>query len=162
MRKNFFLLAAVVFSFGAMLLATQSCSSPTSSVIPTGRSGVSAQGLQLAVTATKGDGNITFNITMENSGSSVQTLHFRDAQIFDIEVKDHGGDLVWRWSNGLYFAQVLCALEIAPGGSSNQQTVWGLTGNDGRKLPSGSYTAKIYITCSPRDEALVVEIALMI
>ncbi len=162
MRKKFVLLAAVVFTFGAMLLVMLSCSSPTSPLSPSGKSGISAQGLQLVVTATKGGGNVTFTIGVENSGSATQTLQFGSAQFFDIEVKDHLGNLVWRWSNDKVFATVMLGIDLAPGESSSQTAEWDLIGNNGQRVFPETYTAKIYITSSPRDEALVVEIPLTI
>ncbi len=162
MKRTLFSFAAVLSTVGVVALGSLSCSSPTAPLSPTGKSGVNAQGLQLVVTATKGDGNIAFAIGVENGGPAAQTLQFTSGQFFDIEVTDHWGKLVWRWSNDKAFTQALWALELAAGKTSSQQTVWDLTGNDGKKLPSGSYTAKISITSNPRDEALAVEIGLTI
>jgi hypothetical protein len=113
------------------------------------------QGLNLiASISQQTSSSITFRVGVENTGSKTETLNFRDSQFFDIEVKDLSGRLVWSWSNGGGFLDVVWALELAPGESSAHETVWNLAGNDQKPLSHGFYTAKIYITSSPREEGL--------
>ena len=106
--------------------------------------------------------NMTFRIGVENTGSTTKSLNFSNSQFFDIEVKDLSGRLVWRWSNGAGFLDVLWALELEPGESNARETVWNLAGNDQKPLSHGFYTAKIYITSSPRHPGLSSVIRLTI
>jgi hypothetical protein len=107
-------------------------------------------------------GSITFRIGIENTGTKTETLHFGNTQFFDIEVYDRSRHLVWQWSYGLYFLDVLSDLEFLPGESQSGDTIWNLTGNDQKRIPVGRYTAKIYITSFPRDSRLSTVIELTI
>jgi hypothetical protein len=107
-------------------------------------------------------GSITFRIGVENTGSATEALEFRSSQFFDIEVRSRSGQLVWQFSHNKFFSAVLWGLELAPGESSVRDSAWDLTGDDEKRLPSGTYTAKIYITNSPRDEDLSSAIKLII
>jgi hypothetical protein len=99
--------------------------------------------------------SMTFRIGVENTGSEAETLNFGNSQFFDIEVRSASGALVWRWSTGKSFLDVLWSLDLDPGESSVQETAWDLTGDNGQPLPHGTYTAKIFITSQPRDGDLV-------
>jgi len=154
-RLSFLLILAVP-------LITLSCGQGGSPTSPISRLRQVVTGLTLSVTTSQGAGSMTFRINVENGGSATETLNFTCAQFFDIEVTDQSGKLVWRWSNDKYFAAVLWSLELSPGESSAQETVWNLTGSDQKPLSSGSYTAKIYITSSPRDGGLSSVIRLTI
>jgi len=116
----------------------------------------------IASTSRQAFGSITFRIGVENSGLTTETLKFGDSQFFDIEVQDLSGRPVWRWSYDKAFSQVVWGLELSPGESSVQETVWNLTGSDQKPVSPGSYTAKIYITSSPRDERLTSVVHLII
>lgn len=106
--------------------------------------------------------SMTFQIGVENSGTKTETLQFGSGQFFDIEVKDATGHLVWTYSFGGYFTALVWNLELAPGQSEVREYAWNLTGNDKDPLPSGPYTAKVYITNSPRDEGLLKVVRLTI
>lgn len=108
-------------------------------------------------------GSAIFRIGVENTGTKTETLNFGSSQFYDIEVKDHGGHLLWQFSYGTYFLDMLWGLELAPGESSQvREYVWNLTGNDQKPLPSGLYKATIYITNSPRAEGLSKVVTLTI
>jgi len=121
-------------------------------------------GLNIIATASQQTaGSTTFRIGVENTGPKTEALSFRNGQFFDIEVKDGGGHLVWKYSYDAYFATVVWSIELAPGESSRvYEQVWNLTGNDQKPLPSGSYKATVYITNNPRDEGLSKVVSLTI
>jgi len=121
-------------------------------------------GLNIIATASQQTaGSTTFRIGVENTGSNTETLIFGSSQFFDIEVKDGGGRLVWKYSHDAYFLTVGWSIELAPGESSRvYEHVWNLTGNDQKPLPSGSYKATVYITNNPRDEGLSKVVSLTI
>ena len=52
---------------------------------------------------------IVFNRTPEKL-----TFHFKDAQRYDFVIEDGEGKVVWRWSNGRMFAQVLGEETLGP------------------------------------------------
>jgi len=116
----------------------------------------------IASTSRHAFGNITFRIGVENAGSTTETLEFGSSQFFDIEVRDLSGRLVWLWSYGKAFFAVVWGLELSPGESSVQDTVWNLIGNDQKPVAPGSYTAKIYIMSGPRNERPTSVIRLII
>ncbi len=108
-------------------------------------------------------GSAIFRIGVENTGTKTEPLNFSSSQFFDIVVKDSRGHLLWQYSYGSYFLEMLWGLELAPGESSQvREYVWDLTGNDQKPLPSGSYKATMYITNSPRDEGLSKVVTLTI
>jgi hypothetical protein len=108
-------------------------------------------------------GSAIFRIGVENTGTKTETLNFVSSQFYDIEVKDSGGHLLWQYSYGSYFLDLVWDLELAPGESSQvREYVWNLTGNDQEPLHPGSYKARIYITSSPRDAGLSTVINLTI
>jgi hypothetical protein len=145
--------AALAFS-----LVLASCDSTTSPSRPLNRMQLKAAGLHMVVSiGPPGSGTIAFVIGVENGASTTQTLVFSDGQFFDIEVSDHGGEVVWRWSHDKGFTQAFWDLELAAGESYTRNTDWDLTGNNGEPVSPGSYRCRIFITCSPRDVALVYE-----
>ena len=106
--------------------------------------------------------SITFRIGVENTGSKAETLNFGNSQFFDIEIRTASGALVWRWSTDKIFLDIVWALDLDPGESSIQETVWDLTDDLQKLLPHGTYRAKVFITSQPRDGDLVSEIFLNI
>lgn len=158
MKKGLVLWAALAFP-----LALASCDSATSPSRPLSRAELKAAGPHIVVSITRpAAGTIHFQIGIENKAGSDITLHFTDGQFFEIEVKDGGGDLVWRWSHDKAFTQALWDLELAPGESYVRGEDWDLRGNDGKPLSPGSYGCRVSITSSPKDEALVLELPLTI
>lgn len=138
------------------------CGSPTSPTAPLNRTMLKAASLRLIASMSGPSGGIvTFGIGLENGAATTQNLAFTDAQFFDIEVSD-GGDVVWSWSHGKYFAQAGWDLELHAGESYVRDATWDLKDNNGRNVPSGAYKCRIWITSSPRDEALVSETTLTI
>jgi hypothetical protein len=148
--------------FLAISAAFVSCNSATSPTDLISRGRLTAEGLQVVVSTSRtGAGSMTFRIGVENGGPANATLNFACGQFFDIEVS-RDGNVVWRWSHDKYFTQALWGLELTPGESYAQTADWDLTGNDGKRLSSGTYTAQITITSYPRDDGLVTEISITI
>jgi hypothetical protein len=113
-----------------------------------------AGGLSIIASASPSStGSVTFQVGVENVGSKTETLDFRNSQFCDIEVRNMSGTLVWRFSDGATFLDVLWGLELEPGESYTQELVWDSPGTGQRLLPT-VYTAKILITSSPRKDFL--------
>jgi hypothetical protein len=138
-RFHIFLLA-----LGLAVLAN-GCGSITSS--KTGLNVVAAVSSQSAE-------GLTFKIGVENTGSGTETLSFTSGQFCEIEVRDRLGRLVWNLSHDAYFVTMLWGLEIAPGETQFKELVWDLVANDGTRVPFGSYTARITVTSTPKNEDL--------
>lgn len=146
LRLMFFLVLLVPF-------LTLSCGSVTAPKV----------GLNIVATASQQTaGSTTFRIGVENTGSKTETLSFRNAQFYDIEVRTNGGRLVWQFSHDAYFADMLWGIELAPGESQVREFVWTNVGDDQKPLSSGSYKATVYITNTPRDEGLSKVVSLTI
>ena len=64
------------------------------------------------------------DMTVENVASEPITLVFRTSQIWDVEVKDSGGHVLWRWSSDKVFLQAIQYRELAPGEEMTFQTEW--------------------------------------
>lgn len=120
-------------------------------------------GLNIVATTGVQPGSVTFGIGVKNTGTTTESLSFGSSQFFDIEVRNVAGRLVWQFSAGKYFLDLLWGFDLAPGETSRvQETVWDLKGNDGNIVSPGTYTAKIYITSSPRNEDLSTVVRLTI
>jgi hypothetical protein len=120
-------------------------------------------GLNVVATTGTQPGSVTFGIGVENTGTATEHLSFGSSQFFDIEVRNVTGHLVWQFSAGKYFLDLLWGFDLAPGEKSEiQETTWDLKGNDGDLVSPGTYTARIYITSSPRNEDLVTVVRLTI
>jgi hypothetical protein len=146
-----------------LLFALGGCDSATSPSRPISRTQLKAEGLHMVVSIRRtGPGTVRFEIGVENKAGTDGTLHFTDGQFFDIEVADHGGNVVWRWSHDKGFTQSLWDLTLGPDESYVRSEDWDLTGNDGMPVSPGSYECRVWITCAPRDEALVYRASLTI
>ncbi len=148
-RRFYLLLLAIGVSLFAL-----SCAGPSTSP----KAGLNI----VAMTGTQ-PGSVTFTIGVKNTGTATERLTFGSSQFFEIEVRNVSGHLVWQFSAGKYFLDLLWGFDLAPGESSQvQETVWDLKGNDGDLVPPGLYNATVYITNSPRNEDLSTVIRLTI
>jgi hypothetical protein len=57
---------------------------------------------------------IVINLQVVNRGREAVDLGFRNAQRYDLLIKDRQGRDVWRWSQGQMFAQVLGTETLEP------------------------------------------------
>ena len=76
---------------------------------------------------------VVLELTGTNDGQATLILDFPDGQRFDFEVISEDGDVVWRWAEGRFFAQVLGRETLEPGASLH----W--TGRIEAGLPAGVY-----------------------
>jgi len=144
----------------AVLLTASGCDTATSPYVPFSRNQLQSKGLHLTVSTDRtGPGSLTFRHKLENRGPEDRTLKFFTSQEFDIEVRSLGGELIWQWSHGKYFMQVVTSVQLISGDSYTGATEWDLEGNDAGVLPPGVYKCKFYLTCSP-NTGLVSEFTL--
>ncbi len=86
-------------------------------------------------------------LVLENTGPEAVTLQFMNAQRYDFEIRDAADEVVWRWSDGMGFAQMLGSEVLQPGDVRRYEEVF-----SGR-LPIGTYT--VVGTVTAREPTLV-------
>lgn len=85
--------------------------------------------------------SVRFTLTVTNTGAEPATIQFPTSQLFDALVVQ-GDRLIWQWSAGRVFLQVLSSLTLAPGESRATELVWDQRDAAGRQVPAGAYTAE--------------------
>jgi len=109
-----------------------------------------SQSVRVSLTSDKAryipGGSIIVSVRVVNEGSEPVRLNFGTTQRFEILVQDRQGRVVWRWSHGKYFAQVLGKEVLKPSGGEllYRATV------EGRFFP-GIYQLKIIIPAVGRS-----------
>ena len=92
--------------------------------------------------------SITARITLKNTTPDPLRLTI-PANPYDLEIKNEGGDVVYRWSEGRVFPLVLTELDLSPGERS-YVIVIPLETDFSRAWPPGTYTAEARLnTTSP-------------
>ena len=91
------------------------------------------------------DSSIRFSITIGNYGSTEAKQVFTSSQIYELEVSDDSGNVVWNFSHNRVFAQVITELRLAPGQFQTDAVNWDRKRNDGQRLPHGVYDAKVFL-----------------
>lgn len=95
------------------------------------------------------DGTISFTLTVRNESSKTLDLVSATSQIYDIEVYQEPGILVWNWAYGLSFPQVVTTVTLQPGEEKTYQVTWNVCSNQGDPVPSGSYSARARLVTEP-------------
>lgn len=85
--------------------------------------------------------SVRFTIIAVNETDTRAVLQFPSSQQYDFIVKSQGGELVWQWSRGKMFAQMLTAVSMDPGEKKEFTEEYNF-------LP-GKYTATGVLTTSP-------------
>jgi hypothetical protein len=75
--------------------------------------------LDVSVTADR----VEFVFTVDNTGAEPVELRFRSGQRADVVVREDGS-IVWRWSAGRMFTQVLSQEELEPGATRSYDMTW--------------------------------------
>ncbi|NPV83951.1 MAG: hypothetical protein HPY46_10270 [Candidatus Aminicenantes bacterium] len=95
------------------------------------------------------DGTITFTLTIRNEGSKTLDLVSATSQIYDLEVYQEPGILIWNWAYGQSFPQVITTVTLQPGEQKTYQVTWNGRSNQGDPVPSGSYSARARLVTEP-------------
>jgi len=78
------------------------------------------EGVRVNLTSDKGryipGESMSLRVRVVNEGSESVRLNFGTSQRFEILVQDAQGRVIWRWSNGRFFAQVLGKEVLKPSG----------------------------------------------
>ncbi len=87
---------------------------------------------------------ITYTVT--NDSDSPARFTFNTAQIYDFSIVNYGrGRVVYRWSLGKKFAQVITHLEIPAHSSKSFTAVWDQKSNTGNAVTVGSYRVSFWL-----------------
>ncbi|HDJ25959.1 MAG TPA: hypothetical protein ENF34_01415 [Candidatus Bathyarchaeota archaeon] len=81
-------------------------------------------GLRFELSVDLEEKELVVRMAVENVASEPITLAFRTSQVWDVEIRDSGGRVLWRWSAGKAFLQVVQYRKLAPGEEMAFQTEW--------------------------------------
>jgi uncharacterized protein YxeA len=88
---------------------------------------------------------ITF--VVKNNGNAPVKLKFNNAQMYDFSIVNYGGGkLVYKWSKGKMFAQVITYLEIPANGQKEFNFTWNQKSNTGVSVTVGGYMVNFWLT----------------
>jgi hypothetical protein len=90
---------------------------------------------------------MTARLTLRNTTSKPVTLTFASGQRYDLELRDERDRVVYRWSEGRAFIQMLGQEEFGPG-EKDYVIVLRLADKQGQPLAAGKYTAVGWLTTS--------------
>ncbi len=93
-----------------------------------------------------GGGELTVSLRVENGGSDSLRFTFRSGQSYDVVIRDEGGQVVYRWSQGRSFTLAQRRLELEPGDAWRFEETIALDAVDGGALPTGDYTIEMRLT----------------
>ena len=79
---------------------------------------------------------IKFTVTITNTGPEPMTLRFGSAKKFDVVV-EHQDEPIWRWSDGMRFAQAETSLTLEPSKNKMFVAKW----NHSETIGTGDYSA---------------------
>lgn len=85
--------------------------------------------------------SVRFALLVMNPSGPTQVLEFPTAQRMDFAVETPEGEVVWQWSAGLGFAQMLGADTLSAGSSREYEAVWTPSGRSGRHIAVGRVTS---------------------
>ena len=83
---------------------------------------------------------IQMELRVFNNSDQVVSLEFTSGQQFDFLIRDSNGRLIWRWSEGKFFIQILGMLTLAPGESQTFSASHRFADNQNGPMPEGLYT----------------------
>jgi hypothetical protein len=92
-----------------------------------------------------------FTLKVCNPGDRSVERSFNTSQRYDFEAK-RGDELVWRWSNGRAFGEVVGKERWGPGECKKWTEHWDGTSSSGGVAPSGSYEAIGILKSSPDQQ----------
>jgi hypothetical protein len=86
-----------------------------------------------------------------NPGGMQGTWTFPTSQEIDIEILTTSGKRLWRWSDGVTFAQSSHSLSVQPGGCYQWKTTWRPRLPSGEPLPAGDYVIRTHLTATDAE-----------
>ncbi len=84
--------------------------------------------------------------TVKNNGNSPVKLTFRNTQMYDLSIVSLGlGKLIYKWSKGKMFAQVITYLTIPANGEKIFDFTWNQKSNTGASVTIGDYRVNFWL-----------------
>jgi hypothetical protein len=96
--------------------------------------------------------NLTVRLTLRNTGWGPALLLFPSGQDYDVLLRNDKGEVVYQWSAGKFFPEVVRRLPFGPGEKNFAISV-PLTDKDGKPLAAGRYVAEAWLATQPRSYA---------
>jgi hypothetical protein len=115
----------------------------------------------LDVRATAVSGGHRFVFTVINTSEKLLPFSFSDGQTYDFAVIDSAsGQEIWRWSQRMFFSQVLRQEAIRPSRNWVFEETWNHRDNDLEPVPPGNYKVVGYLATQPplQSEAFEFEV----
>ncbi|MFZ2960831.1 MAG: BsuPI-related putative proteinase inhibitor [Candidatus Ozemobacteraceae bacterium] len=91
----------------------------------------------------------TFTIRVRNRTDKAVSIPFATGQRWDLSAW-HEGVQIWRWSNGLRWAEAPHSISIRAGDTETFRLPWATTDRVGMPLPQGVYGVQGMVMTSPR------------
>ncbi|MDR5710205.1 MAG: BsuPI-related putative proteinase inhibitor [Armatimonadota bacterium] len=85
---------------------------------------------------------VQMELQVRNRGFRAITFEFSTSQRYDFRVLRPDGTLIWQWSHGRVFAQVLGSLVLQPGSEIRFRETWTQVDQQGRPVPPGRYVVE--------------------
>jgi hypothetical protein len=104
----------------------------------------SSEELASALNVTVAGADVRFELHVTNATGGPLELEFASAQRYDFSVRDGTGEVVWRWSDEMAFAQVLGTESLAPGETRRYGANWEASGREGEFTATGRLTSTNY------------------
>ncbi len=92
---------------------------------------------------------IKLTIKARNDGKRPVILPLPTAQQYDFTVRNKDGEMVWQWSNGKFFINMLQSMIFALREEKVYTQNWNMKDNSGRTVPAGTYTIEGFISTNP-------------
>ncbi|MCS7252601.1 MAG: carboxypeptidase regulatory-like domain-containing protein [Armatimonadota bacterium] len=92
---------------------------------------------------------VKMKLILRNRGNEPVKLSFRTGQRYDFIVRNMDGEVVWQWSHGKAFIQVLGEIELHPGEEKSFVEEWAQVDNNGNQVGAGEYEVEGIVTSDP-------------
>jgi hypothetical protein len=117
--------------------------------------------LSAAVSTAGSPPTLITRLTLRNSQPGPISLTFNSGQLYDLELRNEAGDVVFRWSNGRLFSQIVQTIAFQPG-ETNYVIETALADRTGKPLPAGKYIAQGWLTAAGPAKAYSASISFQI
>lgn len=103
--------------------------------------GVVGEGLASSLNVRVESDTVRFTLSLTNAAAAERVLEYPTAQRADFAVETPAGEVVWQWSEGMGFAQMMGADTLAASASRAYDAVWSPGGRTGRHIAVGRLTS---------------------
>ena len=81
----------------------------------------------------------TFTLTVANAGEKEVPLKTKTSQKYDFVIKDSTGKIVWQWSKGKVFSQVIADVSVSPKGELGFTEKWDYKDLEDKRIVPAKY-----------------------